>query len=253
MKRWMLPVAVFTILFFYFAVGKLSRQTVMVYNDKIARVVVTYYENGEPGESVTLKESIIVLDAGHGGWDPGKVGVSGVLEKDINLQIVYRLSKELEHRGFIVILTRRDEAGLYSEDAKNKKREDMTNRVRCMEEANPALTISIHQNSYPDESVHGAQVFYYENSIEGKNLAGLIQKGIGQSAPDSGTRKEKANKDYYLLLHTTCPTVIVECGFLSNPTEEKLLTTESYQESIVQGICNGIEEYLTLQLTEHLH
>ncbi len=245
MKKWMLPTVAFAILFFCMAVGKLSQRTVAVYNENVSRVVVTYYDDGEPGEPVILKEQVIVLDAGHGGWDPGKVGVSGTLEKDINLQIVYRLAEELEKRGYPVVLTRTGEKGLYSDGATNKKREDMANRVKCIEEAAPAITVSIHQNSYPDAGVHGAQVFYYEGSAEGKMLAASIQKAIREQVPQSGERKEKANKDYYLLTHTTCPIVIVECGFLSNSAEEKLLTTESYQESVVQGICNGIESYLS--------
>lgn len=244
MRRRMLLLLSFAILFLCLVIGKLSQKTVAVYRERTSKVTVTFYENGEPGEPIVLKEQVIVLDAGHGGFDPGKVGVSGTLEKDVNLRIVYKLAEKLEKRGYPVVLTRPGDDGLYSEGSKNKKREDMANRVKCMEEANASMIVSIHQNSYPDAGIFGAQVFYYGGSEEGKVLASCIQNAIKTTVPQSGERKEKANKDYYLLTHTTCPAVIVECGFLSNPAEEKLLITESYQELIAQGICDGIEAFI---------
>lgn len=245
MKRWVLPAVPFAVLLLCFFAYRLSERSVAVFLSQKGQVWVTYYEDGEPSEPILLQEEVIVLDAGHGGMDPGKVGVSGVLEKEINLSLVYRLAAALGERGYQVVLTRTGEDGLYQEGSANKKREDMANRVRIIEEAAPALTVSIHQNSYPDASVRGAQVFYYGGSEPGKQLADCIQKGIQAAAPESGKRSIKANRDYYLLTHTTCPIVIVECGFLSSPAEEKLLTTESYQELLVAGIVNGIEEYLS--------
>lgn len=245
MKKWVLPAVPFAILLLCFLARGLSEQSVDVFLQQKERAWVTYYEDGEPSEPILLKEEVIVLDAGHGGVDPGKVGVSGILEREINLSLVYRLAAALSGRGYQVVLTRTGEGGLYQEGSHNKKREDMANRVRIIEEANPVLTVSIHQNSYPDASVRGAQVFYYGGSEEGKQLAERIQHGIQAAAPESGKRSVKANQDYYLLTHTACPIVIVECGFLSNPAEEKLLATESYQELLVTGIVNGIEEYLS--------
>lgn len=244
MRRWVLPAVPFAILLLCFFSYHLSKRSVAVFLRQKEQIWVTYYEDGEPSEPILMKDEVIVLDAGHGGIDPGKVGVSGVLEQEINLSLVYRLAAALGERGYQVVLTRTGADGLYREGSPNKKREDMANRVRIIEEAAPALTVSIHQNSYPDASVRGAQVFYYGGSEPGKLLADCIQKGIQAAAPESGKRSIKANQDYYLLTHTTCPIVIVECGFLSNPTEEKLLTTESYQELLVTGIVDGIETYL---------
>lgn len=244
MRRWVLPAVPFAILLLCFFSYHLSKRSVAVFLRQKEQIWVTYYEDGEPSEPILMKDEVIVLDAGHGGIDPGKVGVSGVLEREINLSLVYRLAAALGERGYQVVLTRTGADGLYREGSPNKKREDMANRVRIIEEAAPALTVSIHQNSYPDASVRGAQVFYYGGSEPGKLLADCIQKGIQAAAPESGKRSIKANQDYYLLTHTTCPIVIVECGFLSNPTEEKLLTTESYQELLVTGIVDGIEAYL---------
>ena len=104
--------------------------------------------------------------------------------------------------------------------------------------------VSIHQNSYPEEDVDGAQVFYYSGSAEGKLLGGMVQESLKREIADGNHRVAKANKDYYLLKKSTCPAVIVECGFLSNPAEAALLATEEYQEKIAFAIHLGILEYL---------
>lgn len=190
------------------------------------------------------KENVIVIDAGHGGADPGKVGVSGSLEKDINLAIARLLQSRLEQDGVRVIMTRSTDAGLYSEGASNKKREDMEARVRLISEAEPELVVSIHQNSFPDASCRGAQLFYYKDSAESKMLAELLQKKFPEVLQDGNTRQAKANGDYYLLRKTACPIVIAECGFLSSPEEEALLSTPEYQEKVADVLYQGIMEYL---------
>ena len=187
---------------------------------------------------------MIVIDAGHGGADPGKVGVSGVLEKDINLAIAKKLQSRLEQDGVRVVMTRDTDAGLYSEGATNKKREDMEARVRLISEAKPELVVSIHQNSFPDASCKGAQMFYYKDSAESKMLAELLQKKFPEVLGDGNTRQAKANGDYYLLRKTPCSIVIAECGFLSSPEEEALLSSEEYQEKVADVLYQGIREYL---------
>ena len=117
----------------------------------------------------------VVIDAGHGGDDPGKIGINGVPERDVNLYIAEKLKKYLESDGISVVLTRENENGLYDETASNKKVQDMKRRIEIIEETDPVLTVSVHQNSYPEEYVHGAQVFYYNGSGEGEKLALLIQ------------------------------------------------------------------------------
>lgn len=186
----------------------------------------------------------VVIDAGHGGNDPGKIGITGCYEKDINLKITEKLKTFLELNGVEVILTRDGDYGLYSETDSSKKAVDMRNRVKLMEESDADLTVSIHQNSYSGESIKGAQTFYYTNSAESKELAGLIQNRLVYTLDKENHRKEKANDSYYLLKNTTCPIVIVECGFLSNNEECRLLETDYYQEKVAWAVCMGIMQYL---------
>ena len=110
---------------------------------------------------------LVVIDAGHGGDDPGKVGINGVYEKDLNLQIAGLVKLFLEANDVEVVMTRDSDQGLHDADASNKKVQDMKRRIALIDEAEPALTVSIHQNSYPEEYVHGAQVFYYTGSTQG--------------------------------------------------------------------------------------
>lgn len=192
----------------------------------------------------TKDSFLIVIDPGHGGSDPGKVSDNGLLEKDINLEIALLLKEELGS-DYRVILTRESDAGLYSENDTNKKASDMRERCRIIEEEKADMLISIHQNSYTDPDVKGAQVFYYTHSAEGKKLAESIQNSIKEIASPDNNRVSKSNNDYYMLLHTSCPAVIVECGFLSNPGEAELLNSKDYQKLIVSAIKKGIEDYLS--------
>lgn len=189
----------------------------------------------------------VVIDAGHGGRDPGKVGINGVLEKDLNLEIALLLKQFLEADDIRVILTRDSDVGLYDENASNKKVQDMKRRVALIEEAHPVITVSIHQNSYHEESVHGAQVFYYTNSAEGKKLADVIQEELIEKADPDNKKQAKGNDSYYLLKKTGTPIVIVECGFLSNSAEAEKLCTDSYRERIAWAIHMGVVRYLNAQ------
>lgn len=189
----------------------------------------------------------IVLDAGHGGSDPGKVGCNDVLEKEINLSIVYKLKTLFENKGFKVVLTRTDDKPLADENAKNMKIEDMRNRVALITETMPIMTISIHQNSFPDASISGPQVFFYDQSPEGEAIAATLQNTLNTIMEPPKPRISKSNDDYYILKKTPTPTVIVECGFLSNEKEASDLTTEAYQEKLARAIYWGTCEYLTNQ------
>ena len=186
---------------------------------------------------------VIVLDAGHGAFDPGKVGVNGAKEKDINLSIVQKLRDYLEAVGFTVHMTRESDDALYAEGESNKKSADMRSRIRTMEEKSPEFAVSIHQNSFTQESSFGAQVFYYGNSSEGKHLAECLQTTIKSVIGDDNHREPKANESYYLLKKSPCPMVIVECGFLSNRREADLLITQEYQDKMAWAVCLGIVEY----------
>ncbi len=189
---------------------------------------------------------VVVIDAGHGGVDPGKVGVNGTLEKEINLAVAKELKELLEQNDITVVMTRTDEGGLYQESDANKKRADMQARVQILQEAAPVLAVSIHQNSFTDSSSHGAQVFYYKGSEQGKQAADIIQEAMRRAIADGNHRMAKANADYYMLKKSPCPLVIVECGFLSNPEEEALLQTEDYQRKLAWAIHLGIMEWIGL-------
>lgn len=186
----------------------------------------------------------VVIDAGHGGMDPGKMGINGVAEKDVNLKIALLVKEFLEADDIRVIMTRETDAGLYDEDASNKKVQDMKRRVAIIEEENPVLAVSIHQNSYPEEYVHGAQVFYYSGSTEGQKLAEAIQSQLVAKADPENKRLVKGNDSYYLLRKTGSPIVIVECGFLSNQAEAEKLCTAEYQEKLAWAIHMGIVRHL---------
>ena len=189
-------------------------------------------------------KTCIVLDAGHGGSDPGKVGCNDALEKDINLSIVLKLKTLFENKGYKVVLTRSDDTVPADENSRSVKVEDLRNRVKLITDTNPVMTISIHQNSYHEESVSGGQVFYYRDSAKGKALAEILQKRFSYVLGEQNRRLPKANGNYYLLLHVKCPIVIVECGFLSNRKEAGLLNSGEYQDKLAYTIHMGVAEYL---------
>ncbi|MGN0293330.1 MAG: N-acetylmuramoyl-L-alanine amidase [Lachnospiraceae bacterium] len=190
------------------------------------------------------KRSCVVLDAGHGAADPGKIGCNDAREKDINLAIVLKLKQYLEAEKVKVVLTRESDEPLYEDSAVNKKMSDMNARVSMIESTKPDLVVSIHQNSYHESSVCGPQVFYYKASEKGKMAAECLQASFDGLEEIDNRRQAKANDNYYLLLHTSAPMVIAECGFLSNPGEAELLIQDSYQDKLAQVLCRGIMEYL---------
>lgn len=179
-----------------------------------------------------------------GGFDQGKVGINGAFEKEINLSISFKLKKALEKEGYEIVLTRTTDTGLNTATDKSKKSADMRNRVKVINDTKPLLAISIHQNSYPSESVKGAQVFYYKASAEGKKLAEIIQDSMKSLLDNNNKRVAKDNSNYYMLTHTQCPTVIVECGFLSNQQEARMLLDDAYQEKVAIAITNGVKDYV---------
>lgn len=199
------------------------------------------YTNTTTG--LTEEERVVVIDVGHGGKDPGKVGVNQELEKDINLKVALKLEMFLQQSDLTVVMTRREDMGLYDEDADNKKVQDMKRRIELIEGANADLVVSIHQNSYRDSSVRGPQCFYYGDSVEGERAALILQQKLNEGLEIERPREAKANSSYYLLKKSTVPTVIAECGFLSNQEEAALLTNEKYQEKLAWNLYLGILEY----------
>lgn len=214
----------------------------MIYTaEKIGQV----YTMGE-ASLIEEKEYVVVVDAGHGGFDPGKVGINGAEEKNINLEIARKVEEYLLAQDVDVIMTRKDGNGLYDQAAENKKTQDMRRRVEIMEAAGADLVVSVHQNSYPEEYVHGGQVFYHEDSMAGQTAAGLIQKQLKNIADPDNNRQIKSDNSYYLLKKTKAPIVIVECGFLSNYAEAQKLITGEYQDKLAWAICMGIMQYLNM-------
>lgn len=199
---------------------------------------------GKGLEEGQKKEFVVVLDAGHGGIDPGKVGINKALEKDINLAITLKLKKFLEASDVKVILTRTEDAGLYKESDKNKKVQDMKARLAIMNKKAPDIAVSVHQNSYPQENVSGAQVFYYKESLEGKDAAEIMQQQLKNGLAPDNHRQAKPNDTYYLLKKTECPLIIVECGFLSNYNEAEKLSDKAYQEKVAWNMHLAIMQYL---------
>lgn len=185
-----------------------------------------------------IEQKVILLDAGHGGWDPGKTGTAGADEKILNLAVAEKLQGFLEQSGAEVLLTR------VSDEALGKdKQEDMAQRRKLANESDAELLVSIHQNAFPSAQAKGAQVFYHASSEAGKLLAECIQQSLRERVDGSNQRQAKENKDYYILRTTKIPAVIVECGFLSNREEEALLNAESYQEEVAWAIYCGILDY----------
>lgn len=201
--------------------------------------IYTTYKRQEatPTFSMPINLKNIVIDAGHGGWDPGKVTESGVEEKEINLQISQKLQTYLEQSGSFVLTTRIDDTAL-----SESKRGDLKERKNIANELNIDMLISIHQNSFSSQSVRGAQVFYYDGSEASKALAECIQERL-KELDNTNQRVAKADSSYYLLKQTNVPAVIVECGFLSNPEESQKLSDDKYQEKIAWAIYLGILDY----------
>ena len=187
----------------------------------------------------------IVLDAGHGGIDGGVSGRSGVKESEINLALCMLLKEELEEAGFKVVLTRKTEAGLYGAATRGFKKRDMQKRKEIIEEAKPDLVVSVHQNFYSAKSVRGGQAFYKSGDKQGEALANAMQKSLNAFYQKSGVKKRTfATGDYYILNCTSYPSVLVECGFLSNAKDEEILIGNLGRKQIVAALFAGVLEYL---------
>ena len=186
----------------------------------------------------------VILDAGHGGADPGKVAADGTLEKDINLQIAKLTKKKLEKAGVKVCMTREKDEMLHRLGEAQEKKTDMKLRCETINTSGAVCAVSIHQNSFADPKAKGAQVFYYEASAEGKQFADLMQQSLIDMVDPSNTRISKSNTSYYLLRKTNVPLIIVECGFMSNPSETDSLREVATQDKIAEAISSGIQAFL---------
>jgi len=199
----------------------------------------------------TVKENtgpVVVVDAGHGGEDPGKVSeYSSLAEKDLNLRIAQLLKNLLEQDGYIVYMTRTEDKLNYSSGTKDiyqKRKQDLTARKQFIDQSGADVVVSIHMNSFTDPKYHGAQTFYPPSSIDSERLAKNIQNALIEVCDNSNRRTALVKKEQIVLLRDIkVPTVIIECGFLSNKEEEAKLKTLEYQELLARGIKKGIDDF----------
>ena len=186
----------------------------------------------------------LAVDPGHGGRDSGSIGsATGVTEAELNLKVALKLKAALEDQGAAVVLTRVDENVTYVEDGgETKKSQEMAGRMSVIQEARAQMVISIHMNRYADASVRGAQVFFFDEASSGMPLAQAIQESLN-TLPEQVKKRNAHSGNYYILKTPQCPSALVECGFLSNAAEEKLLQQDEYQEALANAICDGIMNY----------
>ena len=216
-------VLIITILTFFLCFGAIAGKTV----------------NSTDGHGVK-----VVLDAGHGGIDNGVSGVNtGVKESELNLMVVKKLKNYFEQAEIQVVLTRGNQAGLYGVATKNRKKKDMQKRKEIIEQAKPTMVISIHMNKYSESTRRGAQVFFKDGDTQGKSLAINIQNSL--NLMEQSVRSCDALKgDYYILNCSNYPSIIAECGFLSNPEDESLLISDEYQDALAYALFKGAIGYL---------
>lgn len=199
-----------------------------------------------PVNTLPVTNHSIILDAGHGFPDGGATGSDGSIESNLNLEICLKLQNLLEASNCTVFLTRSDENGIYENSAnsiRDKKISDMKNRLNLSKELNSDIFVSIHMNKLNISKYYGFQTFYKNNDEKSKNLANKIQQNLNTYVDNTNTRKIKPISDIYLAKHIITPFVLVECGFLSNINENKLLQDPTYQNKLAWSIYTGIMDY----------
>jgi N-acetylmuramoyl-L-alanine amidase len=194
------------------------------------------------------KYTTVIIDAGHGGEDGGTSSASGLIEKELNLEIAKLIAKELEKQGVHVILTRSDDRLLYDPNSDyqgRKKKLDLAARLEIMKQYDNAIFVSIHMNAFTDKSCSGLQVWYSKNLPESYELAKTIQNNARlRLQPDNKRVVKAATSAIHLLENATCPAVLIECGFLSNPAEASLFESAEHRSKVAQNIAYSISEFL---------
>ncbi len=197
--------------------------------------------------SVPIRSAVVVIDAGHGGIDPGASGNRGVKEGEINLEIAMKLRRLIEQGGGSTVMIREDDSGLYKEGESTqgtKKERDLKNRHTIINGCGADILISIHANSFPQSKYFGAQTFFLLGDEKSQRLAESIQNEAIRVLNRGNERKAKSTDSIYILKNNDMPGALVECGFLSNHEEERLLEDGHYQEKVAWSIFAGIVKYL---------
>lgn len=188
----------------------------------------------------------VVIDAGHGLPDGGTVGNGGTIEHEINLKIAKKTEEVFRGKGFVTVMTRDSEKSLAVDEnstIREMKVNDMKMRKEIIKDSDADIFISIHMNSYPDEDVSGLRLFYSANHPEIAELAEEIQERISDITGAKAYAVKTADKDLFLMKNPPVPSILIECGFLSNPAEEKKLSDEEYQSKIAWAIADAVEKY----------
>ena len=223
-------------------------------------VIVSIFEIKDVSEDVMkympVTNKTIILDAGHGGIDPGALTKDkNTAEKDVNLIIALKIRELLEASGALVILTREEDVSLYEESGdktiRQKYNENLKNRKKIIQESNADMFVSIHLNAFEQSKYYGAQTFYPKGKEDSIGLSKYIQGELKRVVDKTNNREVKARDDIYLLKENEIPSVLIECGFLSNEKEAKLLVDEKYQEKLAWSIYVGIQKYFSSNMNNN--
>lgn len=231
-----------------FKVIKIPRAILLAAVPIIAFGVLGYFYWGEKWDQKSIEavswacaNKVVVVDAGHGGIDPGAVGPSGILEKDVNLAIAKRLSLYLSQAGAVVVMTREDDTCF-----SRRKREDLDARLALVQEHQADIFLSVQGNALQSSRWTGAQTFFHPKSEESKKLAVAIQEEMGRILKNT-QRKARPHTEAYVLKQLEIPAVVVEVGFMSNPREEQMLNDLHYQGKVAWSIYGGVAKYFSLE------
>lgn len=237
--------------------AKLKTKITLIYYAAVAAICVMFVsmstnafkviDTQVSNVNVVREKPVFVIDAGHGGEDGGAVSAEGLIEKDVNLSIALKLEKLLRFSGFDVVMTRTEDISIHdegTESVKKRKTSDLKNRLELCNSNSANIFVSIHQNQFTDSQYDGAQVFYSPNNSKSQLMATSIREAFrGLLQPENEREIKKADSNIFLLKYADVPAVVVECGFLSNPDEAYLLSTDEYRSNVAFTIYCGLLDY----------
>ena len=199
------------------------------------------------------QKQVIIIDAGHGGFDGGCVAINGAYEKDINLDIVKKLGEILSFNGYEVVYTRKDDNAICDngvEGIRNQKASDMKNRLEIIKKYPTAIFLSVHQNQFTESEYSGGQMFYTTNNSGNFRLATIMQKRFAELQPGNDRMPKLIDNRLYLFKDTNQESLLLECGFLSNPGDAENLSNEEYRKKVAFTIYHGLSDYISERTEE---